>query len=148
MGYSFASHFSPVPAEPALRRYRDAFQPSAAFPTPHAILGVSVICAPTDEEAEHLAATVDLMWLRLRKGEFLPLPSPEEALAYDYSDMERNAILENRDRHIIGDPESVRQQIDALRADAQPDEIMIVSNIHDPSKRLRSYELVAEAMAS
>ena len=75
-------------------------------------------------------------------------PRPEEALAYDYSDMERNAILENRDRHIIGDPESVRQQIDALRADAQPDEIMIVSNIHDPSKRLRSYELVAEAMAS
>lgn len=146
MGYSFASHFSPVPAEPALRRYRDAFQPSAAFPEPHAILGVSVICAPTDEEAEHLAATVDLMWLRLRKGEFLPLPSPEEALAYEYTAMERNAILENRDRHIIGNPESVREQLDALRADARPDEIMIVSNIHDPAKRLRSYELVAQAM--
>lgn len=146
MGYSFASHFSPVPAEPALRRYRGAFQPSAAFPEPHAILGVSVICAPTDEEAEHLAATVDLMWLRLRKGEFLPLPSPEEALAYDYSEMERTAIAENRDRHIIGNPESVREQLEAIEAECAPDEIMIVSNIHDPASRLRSYELVADAM--
>jgi len=146
MGYSFASHFSPVPAEPALRRYRGAFQPSQAFESPHAILGVSVICAPTDEEAEHLAATVDLMWLRLRKGEFLPLPSPEEALAYEYSDIERTAINENRSRHVIGSPESVRRQLEQRLADGQPDELMIVSNIHDPEKRLRSYELVAEAM--
>ncbi|MES1927007.1 LLM class flavin-dependent oxidoreductase [Salinisphaera sp. T31B1] len=146
MGYSFASHFSPVPAEPALRRYRGAFQPSAAFDAPHAILGVSVICAPTDEEAEHLAATVDLMWLRLRKGEFLPLPSPEEALAYDYSDMERAAIQENRSRHVIGSPDTVRAELEARIADGQPDEVMVVSNIHDASKRLRSYELVARAM--
>jgi luciferase family oxidoreductase group 1 len=146
MGYSFASHFSPVPAEPALRRYRGAFEPSAAFQKPHAILGVSVICAPTDEQAEHLAATVDLMWLRLRKGEFAPLPSPEEALAYEYSPMERNAIAENRARHVIGSPESVRAQLDARIAASAPDEIMIVSNIHDPQQRLQSYELVAEAM--
>ena len=146
MGYSFASHFSPVPAEPALRRYRGAFSPSPGFPEPHAILGVSVICAPTDEEAERLASTVDLMWLRLRKGEFSPLPSPEEALAYEYTDMERNAILENRDRHVIGSPESVRDQLNERFADGEPDEIMIVSNIHDPQKRLQSYELVAQAM--
>ncbi|GAB3670894.1 LLM class flavin-dependent oxidoreductase [Salinisphaera aquimarina] len=147
MGYSFASHFSPMPAEPALRRYRGAFQPSAAFDKPHAILGVSAICAPTDEEAEYLAATVDLMWLRLRKGEFLPLPSPEEALAYDYSAVERDAIAENRSRHVIGSPDSVRDQLNARIADAEPDEIMIVSNLHDPAKRLQSYELIAQAMA-
>jgi len=146
MGYSFASHFSPVPAEPALRRYRGAFQPSAGFESPHAILGISAICAPTDEEAERLAATVDLMWLRLRKGQFLPLPSPEEALAYEYSDMERAAIDENRSRHVIGSPENVREQIQARIADGEPDEVMIVSNIHDPAARLRSYELIAQAM--
>jgi len=146
MGYSFASHFSPAPAGPALRDYREAFQPSAAFTEPHAILGVSVICAATDEEAEHLAATVDLMWLHLRRGEFRPLPSPEEALAYDYSPMERDAIQENRQRHVIGSPESVRRQLDTLMADSGANELMIVSNIHDPAKRLRSYELVAEAM--
>lgn len=146
MGYSFASHFSPVPAEPALRRYRGAFSPSADFPKPHAILGVSVICAPTDEQAERLATTVDLMWLRLRKGEFAPLPSPEEAMAYEYSPMERTAIAENRARHVIGSPESVREQLNALIEENGPDEIMIVSNIHDAQQRLESYELVADAM--
>ena len=146
MGYSFASHFSPVPAGPALQRYRGAFVPSAAFAEPHAILGVSVICAPSAEEAEYLAATVDLMWLRMRKGEFSPLPSPEEALAYDYSEIEREAIRENRQRHVVGDPEAVREQLEALIDDTGADELMLVSNIHDASKRLRSFELVAEAM--
>ncbi|MDA3922775.1 MAG: LLM class flavin-dependent oxidoreductase [Salinisphaera sp.] len=143
MGYSFASHFSPVPAGPALRRYRDAFVASGAFAQPHTILGVSVICAPTDEEAEYLAHTVDLMWLRLRQGQFLPLPSPEEALAYDYSDLERSAIKENRSRHVVGSPESVRDQLADIIRESQPDELMLVSNIHDAKARLRSYELVA-----
>lgn len=146
MGYSFASHFSPVPAEPSLRRYRGAFQPSATFPEPHSILAVSVICAPTDEEAEYLAATVDLMWLRLRKGEFLPLPSPEEALAYDYTEIERDAITENRQRHVIGSPETVRAQLTDIVSECEPSELMVVSNIHDPIQRLRCYQLVAEAM--
>lgn len=145
-GYSFASHFSPMPAAPALRRYRDAFQPSAAFPAPHTILAVSVICAPTDEEAEHLAQTVDLMWLRLRRGEFLPLPSPEEALACDYTGLERSAIADNRSRHVIGSPTSVRQQLEAIIDENAPNELMIVSNIHDPASRLRSFELTAEVM--
>lgn len=145
-GYSFASHFSPVPAAPALRRYRDAFQPSAAFPEPHAILAVSVICAPTDEEAEYLAKTVDLMWLRLRKGQFLPLPSPEEALAYDYSELERRAIVDNRARHVIGSPSSVKQQLEDIISENKPNELMIVSNIHDQAARLRSFELTANTM--
>lgn len=145
-GYSFASHFSPMPAEPALARYRYAFEPSAAFAQPHVILGVSVICAPTDEEAEALAATVDLMWLSLRKGEFRTLPSPEEARAYSYSDIERNAVRENRARHVIGAPETVAARLQDIADRTEANELMIVSNIHDASARLRSYALVAEAM--
>lgn len=147
-GYSFASHFSPMPAEPALERYRYAFSPSDRFAQPHTILGVSVVCAPTDAEAEDLATTVDLMWLRLRKGQFLPLPSPAEARAYAYSDIERNAVTENRARHVIGSPETVAQQLHDLARRTQADELMIVSNIHDAGARLRSYELVAEAMSA
>lgn len=147
-GYSFASHFSPMPAEPALERYRHAFQASEQFAKPHTILGVSVICAPTDEEAENLATTVDLMWLRLRKGEFAPIPSPAEAQSYPYSPVERNAISENRARHVIGSPETVAQQLNDIAERSQADELMIVSNIHDADARLRSYELVAEAMSA
>src|SRR5678815_1936173 len=82
LGYSFARHFSPNPPLPAIRAYREHFTPSAQFPESHAILGVSVICAPTQDEAEYLASSTALGWVRLHRREFTPLPSPEEAAAY------------------------------------------------------------------
>ncbi|RJS91416.1 LLM class flavin-dependent oxidoreductase [Salinisphaera sp. Q1T1-3] len=147
-GYSFASHFSPVDPAPALASYRETFEASPQFAEPHTILGVSVICAETEAEAQRLAKTVDLMWLRLRKGEFLPLPSPEEAAAYPYTAPEQAAIEENRARHIIGDPAQVAAQLRTTAERTGADELMIVSNIHDPGARLHSYALVAEALAA
>src|SRR3954469_22528332 len=79
LGYSFASHFSPAPAGPPLQAYRDAFRPSEAFPKPHAIVAASVVCAETEDEAERLATSMQLAWVRLQRGVFGPLPSPEEA---------------------------------------------------------------------
>ena len=111
MGYSFASHFSPAPAAPAFNTYRDAFRPSAQFARPHAILGVAVVCAESEEEADLLATTMDLAWLRIRRGEFLPLPSPEDARAYPYTQNERFAVEEYRSRTVIGTPASVKAQI-------------------------------------
>src|SRR6187551_511353 len=43
MGYGFARHFSPAPPGPAIRAYREHFQPSLQFPAPHVILGISII---------------------------------------------------------------------------------------------------------
>ncbi len=147
-GYSFASHFSPMDPNAALADYRNRFNPSSDFARPHTILGVSVICADTQAEAQRLAQTVDLMWLRLRKGEFAALPSPEEAAAYPYSDFERAAVDENRGRHIIGTPEQVADKLADLAERTAASELMIVSNIHDAGARLRSYTLVAEALSA
>ena len=148
LGYSFASHFSPAPARPAFDEYRESFRPSAAFPEPHAILAVAVVCAPTDNEADFLAATGDLVWVRLKRGEFLPLPSPEEARAYPYSAEERAVARSYRRLQVIGGPATVRDRIRRLAADAGADEVMISSNMHGQAERLRSYELVAGAMGT
>lgn len=148
MGYSFASHFSPAPAAPAFRAYREAFQPSAEFERPHAILGVAAVCAETAEEADYLAATMDLAWLRIRRGQFLPLPSPEEALAYPYSEAERYGLREYRERTVVGTPQDVRARIEEMAADSGADEVMITSNLYAHSARLRSYELIADAFAA
>ena len=145
MGYSFASHFSPTPAAPAFAAYREHFTPSAQFPRPHAILGVAVVCAGSDEQARHLALTMDLARLRINRGEFLPLPSPEEALAYPYSEAEREALRHYRDMSIVGAPDTVRALIEAKARDCGADEVMVVSNLHGHAERLRSYELLAEA---
>lgn len=142
MGYSFASHFSPTPAGPAFNAYVDSFQPSPQFPKPHAILGVAVVCAETDEEADHLATTMDLAWLRIRRGEFRPLPSPEEAKAYAFSEGERAAVREYRSRTVIGNPQKVREKIESLVRDSGADEVMVATNLHGHTERLRSYELL------
>jgi luciferase family oxidoreductase group 1 len=145
MGYSFASHFSPTPAAPAFSAYCDSFVPSVQFPRPHAILGVAVVCAETQARAEYLATTMELARLRINRGEFLPLPSPEQAQTYPYSAAERGALHQYREMTVIGTPVSVREQLDARARDCGADEVMVVSNLYDHTERLRSYEMLAEA---
>jgi luciferase family oxidoreductase group 1 len=145
VGYAFARHFSPSPPEPAIQAYREAFQPSEQFPDPHVVLGVSVVCAETDAEADYLARTVDLVWVRYQRGEFAALPAPEEATAYPYTAQDRATVHSNRAKHFIGGPASVEAQIREIVAATGADEIMVTTMIHDPAARLRSYELLARA---
>lgn len=145
MGYSFARHFSPAPAAPPLRAYREAFQPSEQFPAPHAILAVSVVCAPSDEEAEFLAGSLDLSWLRFRRQQFGPVPTPDEAAMYEYDDVERAFVRENRARHIVGSPATVVPQLEALIEETGANELMITTMVHAHAMRARSYELLMQA---
>src|SRR5215212_2512427 len=89
-GYAFASHFSPADPAPAMRAYRDSFEPSEGFERPSAILAVAVVCGETDEHARRLASSMELAWVRMRSGKPGPLPSPEEAMAYPYTPADRH----------------------------------------------------------
>lgn len=148
LGYSFASHFSPEPPGPAIEAYRASFRPSAQFPKPHAILGVSFVCAQTEARAQYLAASLDLVRLRLLTGVFDPIPTPEEALAYPYTDMEREAIEPYRALNVVGDPRQVRDRLIGMASATGADEVMLVSNIHGHAERLRGYELLAQAFSA
>ncbi len=145
-GYSFASHFSPEPPAPAFEAYRAAFKPSEAFPKPHAILGVSVVCAETDARADELAQSMDLTWLRINRNQYLPIPSPAEAAAYEWSEYDRQEVREQRRLSVVGSPGTVCARIAAMVRDTGADEVMIVSNIHGHAERLRSYELLTAAL--
>ncbi len=144
-GYGFAAHFSQAPARPAIDIYRAAFRPSAQFPASHAILALSVICAATDEQADYLAGSVDLFWLRFQRAEFGPLPSAREATDYPYTDQERAIVAARRPMHIIGSPDTVRAQLLARAAHAGADEVMISTSLPDADDRGRSYALLADA---
>ena len=144
-GYSFARHFSPTPPAPAFAAYRDSFRPSEQFPEPHIILGAAVICADTDEEAMYLSASMDLMWVRISRGESAPIPTPEEALAYPYTPRER-AIADNyRKLVIVGGPETAARELRKLMDETGATEIMVTGTVHSHAARLRSYELLAQA---
>jgi luciferase family oxidoreductase group 1 len=146
-GYSFARHFSPTPPEPAIEAYRASFRPSRDFAEPHVILAVSVVCAETREEAEHHASSMDLVWVRLMRGELAPLPTPEEAQAYPYTELERAVVRGQRALSIVGSPEEVAERLARLAHSSGADELMLSTNVHSRAARLRSVELVAEALA-
>jgi len=128
-----------------MRLYRDNFRPSPAHQKPFAILGTHVICADSDEEAEHLAKTADLNIARRAKGEYLPLASPEDAAAYDYTPVDIARIAQNRTRMSVGAPATVKARLDPLIAATQADELMVTAMIFDHEARKHSYELLAEA---
>ena len=147
-GYAFAHHFASYDAAAAMRCYRDEFRPSARLAAPHAILGVAVVCAETDAEAERLAATVDLNSVRRSRGEFLPLASPEEAQAYPYTELDRERIRAGRNRVFVGSPATVQALLAPLVAATRADELMIMSAIYDHEARKRSYALLAAAFGT
>ena len=146
VGYAFAHHINPENAVAALRHYRTHFQPSQYLEQPYGILATAVICAETNEEAEWLASSVALAIVRLRSGQAMPFPSPEEAAAYPYTPAERaQAKAYRNSTQIVGDPATVRRQLDRLVEGTGADEVMVVTLIHSHAARVRSYELLAEA---
>jgi luciferase family oxidoreductase group 1 len=144
-GFSFAHHFSDFDPVAPMRFYRDHFRPSASRQHPHAILAVAAVSADTDAQAERLATTIDLNFVRRAKGEYLPLASPEEASAYPYTPAERERIRQNRRRVFVGSPQTVAERLTPLIAETAADELMITTMIHDHAARKRSYELLAQA---
>ena len=144
-GFAFAHHFASYDAAAAMTSYRDRFRPSTWRERPYAILGVAVVAADTDEEAERLAATVDLNFVRRAKGEYLPLASPEEAAAYPYTPADRERMRANRARVFVGSPATVRERLTPLIAATRADEVMITSAIHDHAARKHSYAVMAQA---
>ncbi len=148
LGFAFAHHINPYGAEEAMSLYRANFEPSEHLSEPEALVTASVICADTDAEAEELAASFDLAWLRLYAGRPSVFPSPEEARQYPYTAAERAQIQATRARLILGSPPSVRAKLCALAGRTEATEIMATTFVHDHEARKHSYSLLAEAMGS
>ena len=141
--FAFAHHFSAVNTLPALALYREHFRPSEALERPYAMVAAAVICAETDERARFLAGSGALSFLRLRSGRPGPMPSPEEAAAHPYTELERTFVEDRLASQIIGSPETVQRGIAELVDATRADELMITTMVFDPADRLSSFERVA-----
>jgi len=143
--YAFASHFAPELLLSALDIYRSRFKPSEQLAHPYAMVGVNVIAAPTDDEARRLATTQQMSFADIFRGaRGLSRPPIDDIESY-WSPMEKAQASRMLARSIVGSPETVRAQLDALVAETGADELMVVSDVYDHAKRLRSFELIAEA---
>jgi luciferase family oxidoreductase group 1 len=141
MPFAFAHHFSAENTVPALALYRDSFRPGA-LTEPYSMIGVSVTAADTDERARELAAPQALSFQRLRQGRPGPLPTPEETAAHPYTPLERQMIDARLADQVMGGPETVRKQLDALIDRTAVDEVMVVTQVFDHADRLKSYDIL------
>ncbi len=146
LGFAFAAHFSELPPELPMLAYREQFTPSESLPRPIAILTVSVICADTDAEAERLSSSLLVSFARLRTGQKPLLLAPDDALTYEFSEAERAAVEAIAQLQIVGSPGKVKQRIAELVKRTAADEVMVATMVHGHAERLRSYQLLADAI--
>ncbi|NMA97477.1 MAG: LLM class flavin-dependent oxidoreductase [Phyllobacteriaceae bacterium] len=145
-GYAFAAHFSHTPAAPAFAAYRQAFEPSEDFPDPKTILCLSVICAPTEEEAKYLGISQAVNWARFVTGEQRQLTSPEKAMEHKMTPQQQQVIDHQSSLWLVGDAEQMAETITQKAKEAGADEVMITTTIHSYELRRRSYELLAKTL--
>jgi luciferase family oxidoreductase group 1 len=143
--FSFA-HFISAHGGPAVMRgYRGDFRPVYRDEQPYCMVAVFAICAPTQAQAERLAASIDLRRLQMTRGEEEPIATIEDALARPYTEAERAIIQKERARAVIGAPDEVKQRLLELKEQFLADELMVITITGDYASRLRSYELLAGA---
>jgi alkanesulfonate monooxygenase SsuD/methylene tetrahydromethanopterin reductase-like flavin-dependent oxidoreductase (luciferase family) len=108
------------------------------------MIGVAVICAESDEQAQWLHGPARLSFLRLRQGRPSTFPSPEDAASHPYTPAEREFVDTWTSTHIVGSPSTVHQRLTDLQQRTGADELMLTTNTHDHKDRLRSYQLIAQ----
>ena len=145
--YAFASHFAPRFLHQAIDLYRNLYRPSAAWPKPHVAIGVPLIAAPTDDEAEYLASSTYQRVLGILTGSRISLQPPIEGFAARLQPQERAAIGDFLAAAVIGGPDTVREGLARLVQDTGADELILVCDVYDPALRLRSLDIAAQALA-
>lgn len=142
--FAFAAHFSPEYTLPALKLYRQTFQPSEDLQKPYAMVALNVVAAETDEEAEFLATSQTQSFLNLVRGKPGKIPPPVSDMNSIWNAQEKALVNSRTGGSIVGSKETVKRKLEAYLEETKADEIMVNAMIFDQQKRLRSYEIIAE----
>ena len=147
--FAFASHFAPDLLLQALEVYRAGYQPSADWPKPHAMVGVNVVAADSDEEAAWHFTAIQQRFLGMQRGRRGPLPKPIDPAAMEamWTPQEKAGVQRALACAVVGDVEHVQQGLADVIARHRPDELLLTANIFDHDARVLSFGLAAEAIA-
>jgi hypothetical protein len=122
-----SSHFAPDLLLHALELYRAGFRPSAAWPRPHAMVGVNVVAADTDAQAARLFTSIQQRFLGMQRGRRGPLPqpiSPQQMQAL-WSPQERAAVQQMLAASAVGSAQTVRAQLQSIIDQTAADELIV-----------------------
>jgi luciferase family oxidoreductase group 1 len=147
MPFSVASHFAPFQYLHALETYRAHFDPDAAsaqIEAPHTMVGVNLVIAETDEEAQRQFTTLQQMFLGVVTGQRQKIQPPR-----DITEVAAPHLLSQVDQTLsikaVGSPATVVSQLEEIVAATAADELILTAYYYDPEDRLRALALLAEA---
>ena len=143
--FAFASHFAPDLLLQALETYRANYRPSVEWPKPHAMVGVNVVCADSDDEAAFLFTSIQQRFLGMQRGQRGPLPLPIKPAAMEalWTAQEKAGVQRMLAAAAVGSPAAVEQQLETIIQRTAADELIVAGAVHSHAARLRSYELLA-----
>ncbi len=142
--YSFASHFAPRMLGQAIQLYRENFEPSEYLEKPYVSMGVPVVVAPTDEEANYLATSAYQRVLGLIRGQSLKLKPPVESMDGLWTPAEQLSVRNFYAMGQIGSPATVKAGLEQLLHDYEVDEFIFTCDIYETQKRLETFSLLMD----
>jgi luciferase family oxidoreductase group 1 len=143
MSAVFAHHMSPDLAFQALREYRRDFTPRTEGAEPYSAMSVLAFASHDDEAILEFEAAWALTMQNLRRGEREPL-RPEAVHEFARS-AEFRASRHDDGRMVTGEPKVVAERLLEMKAQAEADEIVVVTPSLDRERRRGSYVAVADA---
>jgi len=144
--YAFASHFAPRYVHEAIRVYRNHFKPSEVLDKPYVMLGVPLVAADTDEQADYLATSVYQRILALMRGQSLMQRAPVPSMDGLWLPHEKEAVASFLGLAMVGSPQKIRAKLEVLIEQTQADELIFTCDLYEHADRLHSYELLAQVM--
>ena len=144
--YAFAGHFAPDMMETAFEIYRQNYEPSAEFPEPYIIACVNGIAAETDTEAQKLATTLYQAFVNLIRNDRKPYAKPVDDMDEIWNPMEKSHVQRMLRMSFIGSEETLVKDFKEFQNLFGVDEIMITSHIYEHDARVKSYEIIRNAV--
>jgi len=141
--FAFASHFAPELLMQALQVYRATYRPSARHPRPHAMVGLNIVVAPTDDEARWLFTSAQQRFLGMVRGQRGKLPPPVPSMDALWTPAEAMQVGRMLSESLVGSPATVRAGLAATAERTGADEFIVACAVHEHALRRQSYELLA-----
>jgi alkanesulfonate monooxygenase SsuD/methylene tetrahydromethanopterin reductase-like flavin-dependent oxidoreductase (luciferase family) len=110
------------------------------------MLGVPLVAADTDEQADYLATSVYQRILALMRGQSLVQRPPVKTMDGLWLPHEKEAVGDFLGLAMVGSPQKIRAKLEVLIEQTQADELIFTCDLYEHADRVHSYELLAQVM--
>ncbi|WP_417882978.1 LLM class flavin-dependent oxidoreductase [Vibrio rumoiensis] len=142
--YAFAGHFAPRFMHDAIEIYRSEFQASEVLDKPYVMLGLPLVAAETDEEAQYLSTTTKQRALSLIRGKELWLQPPVESMDGLWNEQEKAYVDNFLALSITGGPATIKHRLEMMVKQLGIDEFIFTNDLYDHDKRCKAIEILSD----